>query len=60
MSHMTKSTVQGHLDFKKHEVAVDTMKKREKARVEHRVEAKEEALPQPRCRGSNAPVLEPQ
>ena len=37
MSHTTKSTVQG-LDCKKHHVAVDTMKKRDKARVECRLE----------------------
>ena len=39
MSHTTKSTVQGHLDCKKHEVAFETMKKREKARVERCLEA---------------------
>ena len=33
-SHTTKSIVQGHLDCKKHEVAVETMKKRRKAQVE--------------------------
>ena len=33
MSHTTKSTVQCHLDSKKHQVAVETMQKREKARV---------------------------
>ena len=45
MSHTTKSTIQGHLDYKKHEVAVETMKTRDKARVEHRLEAEAEALP---------------
>ena len=39
MSHTTKSTVQCHLDSKKHQVAVETMQKREKARVERRLEA---------------------
>ena len=34
----TKSTVQGHLNRKKHAVAIETMKKREKARVECRLE----------------------
>ena len=37
MSHTTKSAVQGHLDPKKHQAAVETMKKREKARVERRL-----------------------
>ena len=37
VSHTTKSTVQGHLDSKKHEAVVETMKKREKARVQHRL-----------------------
>ena len=31
VSHTTKSTVQGHLDCKKHTVAIETMKKTEKA-----------------------------
>ena len=45
VSHTTKSTVQGHLDSKKHQAAVETMQKREKARVERRLEAEAEALP---------------
>ena len=45
MSHTTKSTVQCHLDSKKHQVAVETMQKREKARVERRLEAEADALP---------------
>ena len=45
MSHTTKSTVQGHLDSKKQQAAVETMQKREKARVERRLEAEAEALP---------------
>ena len=45
MSHTTKSTVQGHLHSKKHQAAVETMKKREKARVECCLEAQAEALP---------------
>ena len=45
VSHTTKSTVQGHLDSKKHQAAVETMKKREKAWVERRLEAEAEALP---------------
>ena len=44
MSHTTKSTVQCHLDSKKHQVAVETMQKREKARVERRLEAEADAL----------------
>ena len=46
MSHATDNTVQGHLDSKKHQAAFETMKKREKARVERRLEAEAEALPQ--------------
>ena len=59
MSHTTKSTVQGHLNNKKHQVAVETMKKREKARVERRLEAEAKALPhkatmrQPSLQGAN-------
>ena len=45
VSHTTKSTVQGHLDSKKHQAAVETMQTREKARVERRLEAEAEALP---------------
>ena len=47
VSHTTKSTVQGHLDCKKHQAAMETMKKREKARFKRRleVEAETEALP---------------
>ena len=45
VSHTTKSTVQCHLDSKKHQVAVETMQKREKARVERRLEAEADALP---------------
>ena len=45
VSQTTKSTVQGHLDCKKHQAAVETMKKREKALVERRLEAEAEALP---------------
>ena len=45
MSHTTKSTFQGHLHSKKHQSAVETMKKWEKARVEHCLLAKAAALP---------------
>ena len=45
VSHTTKSTVQGHLHSKKYQAAVETMKKRERARVERRLEAEAEALP---------------
>ena len=43
MSHTTKSTIQGHLDSQKHQAAVETMKKKEKARVECCLEAEAEA-----------------
>ena len=45
VSHTMKSSVQGHLDRKEHQVAVETMQKRDKARVERRREAEAEALP---------------
>ena len=44
MSHTTKSTVQGHFDCKKHQAAVETMKKREKTRLKCRLETEAEAL----------------
>ena len=43
MSHTTKSTVQGHLHCKIHEVTVENMK-RDKARVKCRLEAEAGAL----------------
>ena len=52
-----KSTVQGHLDCKTHQAAVETMKKREKARVERRLEAEAEAEALPHKAAMRQPSL---
>ena len=46
VSHMAKSSVSGHLEFKKHQAAVQTMKNSDKLRAKHCLEAEGETLPQ--------------